>query len=173
MSHPLFAAAAIVPVVILAGCGPREDARTMSPEQRGRALDAIGELHRTDQAASLAGDTETLISLWSDDPVALPPGGPIRRGRDSLEASLRRMAGAGAAWETLEYVQEFGEVEVLGDYAWDWGTYRGRSRNRETGREVASSGKLLRILKRTPDGTWTVHRSIWNVAPAAPEEGPS
>ncbi len=129
------------------------------------AVEAIEALHRTDMQASRAHDTETLISLWSDDPAALPPRGPILTGRDTVGAWLRRAGAAGDAWETLEYVQEFREVHVVGDYAWDWGTYRGRSRNRETGQEVSSRGKLLRILKREPDGSWKVHRAIWNQEP--------
>lgn len=160
----------IVSVLVLCGCGAGE---TAVSDARTRDLEAIEELHRIDREASLAGDGETLLGLWSDDPVALPPGGPVLEGRDTMEAFLGRVTAARSTWETVEYEQEFGEVEVLGEYAWDWGTYRGRSRNRDTGEEVASTGKLLRILKRAPDGSWKVHRSIWNVAPTAPERSGS
>lgn len=171
-------------LVLGLACGPESpgegsaapagaEAPDTSAERLARDLAAIEELHRRDQEASLAGDWPTLMGLWSDEPVALPPDGPVQRGRAAVERSMEGYREAAEVWETVEYVQEFGEVEVAGDYAWDWGTFRGRSRNRRTGREVSSSGKLLRILKRAPDGSWKVHRSIWNVAPqASPDASP-
>lgn len=164
----------IATLLVLAGlgaCGPGGDGAPAGGSEE-EDLAAIRELHRRDQAASRAGDREALMELWSEDPVALPPAGPIRRGREEMEAAMRRQMAAADQWEVLEYEQEFGEIEVIGDWAWDWGTYRGRSRHRETGREVSSSGRLLRILKRSPDGSWKVHRSIWNVSPEEPGGGP-
>jgi len=162
-STATFPSCALLFTALLASCGPAGPAA----EERAdpEATEAIEALHRTDMQASRANDTETRISLWSDDPAALPPQGPILTGRDTVEAWLRRAGAAGDVWETIEYVQEFREVHVVGNYAWDWGTYRGRSRNRETGQEVSSRGKLLRILKREPDGSWKVHRAIWNQEP--------
>lgn len=157
------ALAAAVGACVPLCCSPPDT--TVSDQDDQAALEAIEALHRTDQRASLAHDAETLLSLWSDDPAALPPRGPIVRG-DSLRAWLRSSLEASSPWETVEYVQDWQEVQVIGDYAWDMGTYRGRSRNRETGQEVSSSGKLLRILQRQPDGSWKVHRSIWNQEPA-------
>ncbi|MEJ2203972.1 MAG: DUF4440 domain-containing protein [Gemmatimonadota bacterium] len=158
----------VIGITLLTGCGSR--GTEMDQGSRERELAAIEELHRRDREASLSGNASALLALWSEDPAALPPGGPVWRGRPALEESLGRAAQARAVWETLEYEQDFQEVRVLGDVAWDWGTYRGRSRNRETGEEVSSSGKLFRILKKAPDGSWRVHRSIWNVDPKPADE---
>lgn len=166
-SVPLRAALA---ALVLFACTSGEN--TVNDDDTRAALEAIEALHRTDRRASLAHDAETLLSLWSDDPAALPPRGPIVRG-DTLREWLRSSLAAGSGWETVEYVQDWQEVQVVGDYAWDLGTYRGRSRNRETGEEVTSRGKLLRILKREPDGSWKVHRSIWNQDPAGSGDGGS
>jgi ketosteroid isomerase-like protein len=38
------------------------------------AMRGIEELRRRDEAASKAYDVEALAALWTDDPVALPPG---------------------------------------------------------------------------------------------------
>lgn len=150
-------------LVMLGACEAWE--AEMDGAERERALAEIAELHRRDQTASRADDAAALLELWSEDPIALPPEGPIRRGRQSLIDAMARGGGATSEWETVEYEQEFGEVEIVGEYAWDWGTYRGRSRHRASGSEVVLRGKLLRILKRSPDGSWRVHRSIWNVTP--------
>ncbi|MGD8278635.1 MAG: nuclear transport factor 2 family protein, partial [Gemmatimonadota bacterium] len=130
------------------------------------ALAAIRELHQQDQAASLSGDAQALMALWSADPIALPPAGPILQGRDRMEKNLRQML-SDSSWEMIEYVQEFLEIVVVGDYAWDLGTFRGRVRNRAAGTEMASAGKLLRILMRSENGAWKVHRSMWVEDPPA------
>ena len=135
----------------------------MNGHQRKRDMAAIEALHQRDLTASFARDGATLLSLWSEDPAALPPQGPILRGREPLARELLATVDSDDVWEVVEYVQDFVEVEVVGDYGWDLGTYRTRGRNRETGEETSASGKLLRILRRAPDGSWNVHRSIWNV----------
>ncbi|MGD2071112.1 MAG: nuclear transport factor 2 family protein, partial [Gemmatimonadota bacterium] len=99
------------------------EGRDTLAERVARDLAAIEALHRRDREASLAGDWPTLMGLWSDDPVALPPDGPVQEGREAVERSLERYREAAEAWETVEYVQDFGEVQVMGDYAWDWGTF--------------------------------------------------
>lgn len=126
-------------------------------------LAAIDGLHQADMAAAPAGDVDALMTLWSSDPIAMPPEGPLVEGREAVRAMLeagRRKADS--PWEPAEYAQQFTEVMVLGDYGWDLGTVTTRLVNRTEGTEVVVTGKLLRILKREPDGRWTVHRSMWS-----------
>jgi uncharacterized protein (TIGR02246 family) len=128
-------------------------------------LAAIEELHRRDQAAAKAWDVDALASLWSDDIVGMPPDGPMFRGREQALSGLREAAEAAKGLITTEYEQQFEEVEVLGDFAYDWGTFRGAMQAVEGGREMRYSGKLMRILKRGDDGEWRVHRTIWTIDP--------
>jgi len=155
-------------VLLVFACVPPAD----GPPDRAADLAAIDSLHARDMAASPAGDIDALMALWSADPVALPPDGPILEGREAirgmLEAGRRR---ADSPWETKEYTQHFTEVKVLGDYGWDLGTVTSRLVNRNDGRELVVNGKLLRILKREPDGRWTVYRSMWNQEPPVVREG--
>ncbi len=146
-------------VLALAGCMSGSD----EPSDISADLAAIRELHDADVAGVLAGDMDALLALWSDDPMALPPEGEILVGREAIAAMLGAFEGtADRPWETVEYSQDFNEVMVNGDYAWDLGTVRTRMVHKATGRELTLDGKLLRILKRQPDGTWRVHRSAWN-----------
>ena len=128
-------------------------------------LRRIDELHRIDAEASRAGDYRTLRTLMSDDAVVLPPGGRMIRGADALDRSFARMTGAPPATEVLDYGFEWHEVEVCGRYAFEWGYIVGRERELAT--EVTSESRhhVMRILRREPDGTWRVHRTIWNDAP--------
>jgi ketosteroid isomerase-like protein len=131
----------------------------------------IAALHMSDMAATKAGDADALVALWSEGIIALPPEGPIQRDRVQMEADLRRSLAQSAGFETLEYVQDFEEIEILGDHAWELGTFRGRVRERGTGAVTEVRGKLMRILKRDGSGAWKVHRTIWNEAGSSGSAG--
>lgn len=125
-------------------------------------LDRIDELHRIDMEASKSGDYRTLRSLMSDDAVVLPPGGHAIRGREALDASFAAMSSAAVTSEVLEYRFDWQEVRVCGDYAFEWGYIRGKERDRTTGAVTDEVHHVLRILQRQADGSWKVHRTIWN-----------
>jgi uncharacterized protein (TIGR02246 family) len=127
-------------------------------------LAEIERLHQRDMEASRSGDFETLRSIISDDAVMLPPGSGVTRGRAELEQGFRRMAEAMSGVEVLEYELDFEEVKIVGDYAFEWGYIRGAMRAREGGAVERSTYKVMRVLQKQPDGTWKVHRSIWNNA---------
>lgn len=126
-------------------------------------LAAIEELHQKDQLASLNGDLETLLSLFTEDGILIPPEGKIIQGREELKEMLLGNQNQFKDYKIIEYVHDFKEVKVIGDYAYEWGTYKGKYKSRETDEEITGSGKLLRILVRQKDGSWKVSRSIWNV----------
>jgi uncharacterized protein (TIGR02246 family) len=133
----------------------------MDDYDRERELEKIDALHARDMAASKAGDFATLRSIMSDDAVILPPGGKIVRGRDELDASFGALRNAYSQIDILDYTLDFHEVELAGDYAFEWGYIRGSMR--VAGGEVEHSVyQVMRILRRQPDGDWKVHRSIWN-----------
>jgi len=127
------------------------------------AMRGIEALRRRDEAASKAYDVKALAALWTDDPVALPPGGPVMRGPE-LRAQLGKMAAAARSTEVLEYREVFEETLVFGDTAVEWGRIEGSERDRSTGEVTASRFHVMRILRRVEDGSWRVHRSIF--APA-------
>ena len=122
-------------------------------------LKAIELLHQRDMDASKAQDFYSLRDLWTSDCVIIPPQGPIQRGIDSLDPEERARKTAYSNIEVLEYIEEFEEVEILGEYAFEWGTIRGKMR--VNGGEVLNPVyRVMRILKKV-DGEWKVHRSIW------------
>jgi ketosteroid isomerase-like protein len=73
------------------------------------------------------------------------------------------MTGARAQLERFEptaYTVDFEEIVVTGDYAFAWGPFRAVVRPRAGGRDIVSSGKLLRVYQRQPDGRWLMHRTM-------------
>jgi len=127
------------------------------------ALEHIQELDERDIAASLKQDRDTLLDLWDADGVALPPGQPPVRGLAALGAWLSD--DGEAEYDVTEYDHNFLERVVIGDWAFEWGTYRSAAEPLGEGEPYQASGKLLRILRRQPDGEWKISHAIWNADP--------
>ena len=118
----------------------------MSPDER-----AIRELVDTWMKASRAGDTETVLSLMSDDVIFMVPGRePF--GKQTFAANSRSMDGA-----KLEGSADIRELRVLGD----WAYLRNLIEITITppgGEAVRRSGFTLTILRKEPDGRWVLAR---------------
>ena len=119
-------------------------------------LRAIEAINQRDVQFALAGDASMMMSQWTDDSVLLPPAGPILRGRRVIAEAFQGIESP----EIVEYVLDIQEVKVLGDHAFQWGTYHYTMRPREGGEAVRTSGKLMRILQRQPDGSWKMYRGM-------------
>jgi ketosteroid isomerase-like protein len=86
------------------------------------------------------------------------------RGRAAIAEAFRSVESP----EIVAYALDIQEVKVLGDHAFQWGTYHYTMRPRGRGETVRTSGKLMRILQRQPDGSWKMHRGMSTVdAPTA------
>lgn len=134
--------------------------------------EAINALHDKDIQASLALDANALESLWTDDIVTIAPGGPPVVGRAANRARLDKVVEQMKSTEILAYNEQFQEVQVVGDWAFEYGAITGRTRPFAGGKETHLAINVLRVLKRQPDETWKIARSIYNDAtppPAKPE----
>jgi len=138
----------------------------MSDPSSQNDLREIQALNQRHIQAWLSSDTNAVISLWSDDFTVIHPVGPAVRGRDANVEMLQKGIEQIRAIEPLEAVEDFEEIKVVGDYAFEWGTYRFSSRPRAGGDSVSNSGKLLRILQRQSDGSWKMYRTIATIDPA-------
>jgi uncharacterized protein (TIGR02246 family) len=132
-----------------------------SVENDLRAIEAI---NQRDVQFALANDAAMMMSQWTDDIVLLPPAGPIQRGRSVIAEAFRGVESP----EIVESVLDIQEIKVLGDHAFEWGTYHYSVRPRGGGETVRTSGKLMRILQRQPDGSWKIYRGIATVDPPTP-----
>jgi uncharacterized protein (TIGR02246 family) len=112
----------------------------------------IAAVNRQFEDAARKGDLDWLASLYTADAIALPPDGPIVKGRDNI----KQMWGALAQQVGLKDVRlDTLDFEQAGD----------------TGHEVGeatltlSSGtavmKFVVVWKKV-EGQWRLHRDIWN-----------
>ncbi len=126
-------------------------------------LAQIEKLHEMDMKASKEQDYAKLLSLCTEDCVMLPADEEPIIGIEAIKKRMEQYQTVSKNLQVKEYLQDFKEVEVMGDWAFEWGSYQGVAIAMESGEAITQSGKLMRILKRQGDGTWKVARSIWNV----------
>jgi uncharacterized protein (TIGR02246 family) len=117
----------------------------MSADER-----AIRDLVDTWMKASQAGDTETVLSLMSDDVIFMVPGRePF--GKQTFAANSR------SDGVRLEGTAEIHELKVLGDWAW-LRNFIEITITPPRGAPVQRSGFTLTILRKEPDGRWVLAR---------------
>jgi ketosteroid isomerase-like protein len=135
-------------------------------------MDEINKLHDKDIQASIALDEPAFESLWTDDIVTMHPGAPPIVGKEANVEKLQAGIKAMSNQEIMAYNEQFQEVRIQGDWAYEWGAITGRTRPFSGGQESSYKFNVMRILQRQPDGTWKIARSIYNDAepPAAPKK---
>ena len=112
------------------------------------------------EAAAKAGDGAAIAALYTNDAIILPPGRPLVTGRASAEQFFGGMLKSGVKSIGLHT----DNVERAGDYAIETGT--ATITVQPEGKEAqTSNGKYVVVWKRQSDGSWQLHRDIWNDTP--------
>jgi uncharacterized protein (TIGR02246 family) len=131
---------------------------------RGDQADAAVDGIWKEYAASLnAGDIDRWVALWTDDGVQLPPDEPPVVGKEKIRARN------GAVLQKFNF--DIGitnqEVHTAGDWGYSRGVYRATLTPKQGGAAIPIDGKFMTILARQGDGSWKIHRDIFNsnVAP--------
>lgn len=110
-------------------------------------------------AASLnAGDMERWLALWTEDGIQMPPGEAPVVGK--LRIRERNQDVADQFTFDMQVFNE--EGESAGDWAYCRGTYRATLTPRTGGDVMFVDGKFMSILARQADGSWKIHRDIFN-----------
>lgn len=173
-SRLLYYAAAAVLIFAVTGAVQLQSQRSSSrkpphasegPSVRDR--EGITELQSNEIKATMAMDVNNLLDLWTDDAVLLPPRHDPVVGKAALRRFLQESKERYGNYDMLAYNEDWNEVMVAGNYAYQWGTVSYRMKP-PTDNEVAGSMHVLRVLKHEEDA-WRVSRAIWNQAPSRPE----
>jgi uncharacterized protein (TIGR02246 family) len=116
---------------------------------------AIREQSRKYVETSLARDYQSWVKLATTDAVFMPPGAPRVEGRDTLLEWAKNLP------QTKELTVTPVDIEGLGDLAFVRGTYTFAFV--PPGAELVSMrGSYIEIWKKQTDGSWLIHRDIWN-----------
>ena len=138
--------------VVTAACGGAADMDTVAERQ------AIAAVTAQTQAAENAGSVEQMRLHFADDVVMMGPNMPAVSGADSVAAAMRSFFDAFTV--QIQYTSQ--EIVVLGDWAFDRGTYRHTLTPKSGGAPIPENGKYLWLYRRHPDGSWKQTRVIWN-----------
>lgn len=140
-------------VLLLAACS-RQDGADRQP-----VSGAVDEIWKQYSSSLNSGDLDTWMSLWTEDGVQMPPGEPAVSGKDQIRSRNKAVLDR----FTFDMGITNQEVEVAGDWAFARGTYKATLTPKEEGGEIVHiDGKYMTILQKQPDGSWRIHRDIFN-----------
>ncbi len=117
---------------------------------------AIERLHQQDVEATLSDKADELAKLWSNEAVRIQPGRPAEIGKAEIYANDKRWEEKPDRARTLCYKSEIKDAQIVGDWAFEWGYFS----YRDSSNPKPMRGKVLRVMKRQPDGSWKFARVI-------------
>ena len=113
-----------------------------------------------------AGDWAAVAATYTEDAIVLPPNAPAVRGRSAIEASFAEFP------PISDFTITNTEVEGVGDLAYLVGTYT-ITMTPEGAEPIHDTGKFIEIRKKQADGSWLLHRDIYNSDAPAPAPPPA
>ena len=129
---------------------------------------AIRAVNQAFVTAYNSGDVDSMVSLYDEHAVVLPPGAPGARGRTAIRAYLAQdVAASVKGGITLS----FGSKEddgVSGSTGWASGTYLAKDKSGH----VVETGKFLSVYHKK-DGKWLYYRDTWNSDGPPPPTAPA
>lgn len=113
-------------------------------------------------APFVAGDIPKWLTVFTDDAVGLHNTMPPLKGKDAINQFGSFVA---ANLRIAEMKVTLAEVQVKGDWAYTWGTYRSRLIMKSTGQPMpghSENGKVFFLWKRQGDGSWKIAIDMGN-----------
>jgi ketosteroid isomerase-like protein len=124
------------------------------------ARKVIDELFKSYFEGLRQGDVASVVALYTENAIQLPPNRKITRGRQQIGESSKEAVQEG--FENAILTER--EVSISGDVAYECGSYTEKFHLK--GKEpLEISGKYLIVFKRTADG-WKIDRELWNTQTA-------
>jgi len=112
-------------------------------------------------AATKAGDTQTVLSLMTDDVLFLIPGRPPMTKAEFASLSAAQPKSGAPQIDGLSEIQE---IKVLGDWAFMWSKLRMEIRPPGIIEPMVRAGHTLSILKKQ-NGQWLLARDANMLVP--------
>jgi uncharacterized protein (TIGR02246 family) len=155
LSHTVIPLALVFVSLTASACASKKDGTSAD-------MDAINALHQRDMEASKKWDVDTLATLWADDIVTLTQGEPPMIGKDANRAAMMRLREESSGLQITDYILSFNEVKIVGDWAFEWGTYSGTVKPVDGSDAIRTTGKVIRVLKKDSDGSWKIARAMYD-----------
>ena len=126
--------------------------------RRDEDIHAIKQLAADWRSGWLAGDADSLLALYGDDPVLMPQDQPAVIGKEAIRSLYQSVL------KEFDFKSEgmLMEVEASGDWGYFWSAYTLTATPKAGGTPMKSAGKSVFIVKREPGGPWKIARVIDN-----------
>ena len=118
-------------------------------------------MHKDDITATIARDVDALTALLDDDAVLLQPGTPPIVGKVAFHDFMKQALAKLPSAKVLKYVPDIRDIQVAGSVAYEWGYFDATQKSSEQQAAESVRAKLLRVMKRQPDGSWKFARVMW------------
>ncbi len=142
-------------LLFIASCTP---VVVWEPAETEADVDAINSLRDKFIALDNASDAAGLASLFTNDAVLMPPNQAAVTGNQAIESWFQTTFDQ----FTTEFTVASEELEVVGDWAFDWGAYMTALTPKAGGEATEDRGKYIVILRKQVDGSWRIVKNIWN-----------
>ena len=107
------------------------------------------------------GDAKALAAMYTSDAIVLPPDSETIRGNEAIGEFWKTTRESGVQSAALTTV----DVDRTGDVADEVGKVS--LTIQPAGKELTTeAAKYVVVWKRQADGSWKLHRDIWNSLPA-------
>ncbi len=146
----------LLSLLLIVACSPT----AVEPVEEATEADveAINSLRDEFIALDNAGDAAGLASLYTNDAVLMPPNESAVTGNQAIESWFQTTFDQ----FTIEFTLASDELEVVGDLAFDGGSYMIALTPKADGEPMEETGKYIIILRKQVDGSWKLVRDIWN-----------
>ena len=107
------------------------------------------------------GDAKSLAAMYTSDAIVFPPDSEMIRGNEAIGEFWKATRNSGVQSVALTTI----DVGGSGDVAYEAGKVS--LTIQPAGKEsTTAAAKYLVVWKREGDGSWKLHRDIWNSLPA-------
>lgn len=106
--------------------------------------------------AVVKADYNAIGAFYTEDAKIFPPQKDIISGNEAIKSYWTPQQGV----SILSHSSTSSEIKIMGDEAYDYGYYEGKSKT-GIGKVVPFKGKYL-IIWRKVNGEWKMYLDIWN-----------
>ena len=144
-------------VLLVPGCNSQDRSNSEADAT------AINTIWSTYVSSLEAGDIDVWVSLWTENGVQMPPNEPPVVGKEHIRNRMNAVLNLFSV--EADITNE--EVQVAEDWAFSRGTYTLTLSPKNGDQPIPVDGKFMTILAKQADGSWKIHRDIFNsnVAP--------
>jgi ketosteroid isomerase-like protein len=109
--------------------------------------------------ASLSGDVNTLVGIFTDDAILMPPNDATVYGKDEIRSWWEEYF---TFFRVTSSVQTEREVTAAGNQAFDRACFSVTIIPKQHGPRIRDDIRTLNVWRQEPDGTWKISHQLWN-----------